>query len=230
MTLGEFRLRIAFRKEGRLRWLSHLEVLRAIERTVRRSGLPIAVTQGFSPHMKIAFGPALPVGTAGRREYADIWLTRYTVAEEALDALSASAPHDLAPFEARYVNAKSPSLTAALTIALYEIRAHGEEIEKTAVHAALERVLGRGELSVEHKGKTKVFDLARSVPKDVRVEAVDGGVAIELPVRMGPEGSLRPEALLRAALADAGIEASAVHTTRLDLLVEDEKEVWSRPL
>lgn len=230
MTPGEFRLRVCYQKAGRLRWLSHLEVLRAIERIVRRSGLQVAVTQGFSPHMKIAFGPALPVGTAGLREYADIWLTRYTVAEEALQRLRSSAPPDLVPIEAGYVNERSPSLTAALTIGLYELRVTGEEIDPTAVHAALERVVERGELRVEHKGKTKVFDLARSVPKDVRVEDVDGGAAIELSVRMGPEGSLRPEALIRAALTDAGIQASAVHTTRLDLLVEDDGGVWSRPL
>lgn len=230
MTPGEFRLRVCFEKAGRLRWLSHLEVLRAIERMVRRSGLPIAVTQGFSPHMKIAFGPALPVGTAGLREYADIWLTSYTIAEEALARLRDSSPADLTPVEARYVNERTPSLTAALTIGLYELRLTGEEIDSTAVHAALERVVGRGELTVENKGKTKVFDLARSIPKDVRVEDVDGGVAIQLPVRMGSHGSLRPEALIRAALTEAGIQVPAVHTTRLDLLVEDEEGVWSRPL
>ena len=34
--------------------------------------------QGFNPHMKVAFGPALPVGTASENEYLDVWLTRYT--------------------------------------------------------------------------------------------------------------------------------------------------------
>lgn len=230
MTPGEFRLRLCFRKVGRLRWLSHLEVLRALERSVRRSGLPYAVTQGFNPHMKVAFGPALPVGTAGEREYADVWVTRYTGAEQALAALSRSAPEDLAPFEATYVAERSASLTAALTIALYRIDIRGEEITSEQVHAALKAKVAAGTLSVEHKGKTKVFDLAASVPKDVRVEDRDGNIVIEFPVRMGPHGSLRPEMLLRAALAEAGLDAPAVHTTRLDLLVEDDKGVWARPV
>ncbi len=50
-------------------------------------GSPYAVTQGFNPHMKVAFGPALPVGTAGENEYYDVWLTRYTDASEVLSAL-----------------------------------------------------------------------------------------------------------------------------------------------
>ena len=57
-----FRLRVVFRKAGRLALLSHLEVARALERAVRRADLPYAVSQGFSPHMRIAFGAALPVG------------------------------------------------------------------------------------------------------------------------------------------------------------------------
>jgi radical SAM-linked protein len=230
MTPGEFRLRVSFRKAGRLRWLSHLEVVRALERSVRRAGLEYAVTHGFSPHMKIAFGPALPVGTAGEREYADVWLKRYTVASDALAALGDSAPLGLAPFEACYVFEKAPSLTAALTIASYRVEVDGEELDRTAVHAALEQVLSHGELKVTHKGKIKVFDLARSVPKDARVQDSEQGVVIELPIRMGPHGSLRPEAIVRAALEETGIEASAVRTTRLDLLVEDDDGIWSRPM
>jgi radical SAM-linked protein len=226
---GEFRLRVCYPKADRLRWLSHLEVVRAIERTVRRSSLEYAVTHGFSPHMKIAFGPALPVGTGGHKEYADVWLKRYTVAEEALERLRKAAPKDLAPVGAAYVADKAPSLTAALTIARYRVEVTGRETEPTAVQEALSHLLERGELEVEHKGKTKVFDLARTVPKDVRVEVVDGSIEIELTIRMGPQGSLRPDALVRAALAVTEMKAT-LRTTRLDLLVEDEKGDWSRPM
>lgn len=55
-----FRLRVTFRETGRLAMLSHLELARALERAVRRAQLPFAVSQGFSPHMRIAFGAALP--------------------------------------------------------------------------------------------------------------------------------------------------------------------------
>lgn len=230
MTAGEFRLRIAYAKSGRLRFLSHLEVVHALERSVRRAGLPYAVTQGFNPHMKAAFGPALPVGTAGLREYLDVWLTRYTAVSEALSALQAASPEDLAPSEAYYVAGDIPSLTAALVIAEYLVTIEGEELQAEDVHAALTQVMAAGELAVEHKGKQKVFDLAHSVPKDPCVAGRDGGIDIELVIRMGPQGSLRPETLVRAALADAGLEASVVRTTRLQTLVESEQGVWSRPV
>ncbi len=230
MTPGEFRLRICYEKAGRLRWLSHLEVAHAIERIIRRAGLEFALTQGFKPRMKIAFGPALPVGTAGLREYADVWLTRYNDTDEVLDRLKQAAPAGLIPVEARYVADAVPALAAALVIGHYRVLVGGEESDSTAVQAGFDAVLSKGVLEIEHKGKTKVFDLARSVPKDVRIEDVNGGVVIEIAIRMGPEGSLRPETLVRTALSEAGVHTSVLHTTRLDLLVEDEEGNWSRPV
>ncbi|MDR2108548.1 MAG: TIGR03936 family radical SAM-associated protein, partial [Coriobacteriales bacterium] len=72
-----YRLRITFAKQGRLAWLSHLELVRALERCIRRSGLPLQFSQGFNQHIKHSFGPALPVGTAGVAELCDVWLMRY---------------------------------------------------------------------------------------------------------------------------------------------------------
>ena len=50
-----FRLRVRYGKRDRLKYLGHLEVIHTIERIVRRAGLPYAVTQGFSPHMRVGF-------------------------------------------------------------------------------------------------------------------------------------------------------------------------------
>ena len=87
-----FRLRVRYGKVGRLSMLSHLEITHALERLVRRSSLPFALSQGFSPHMKIAFGPALPVGVGGTDEVFDVTLTAYVAPDKALSALKARAP------------------------------------------------------------------------------------------------------------------------------------------
>ena len=50
-----FRLRVRYGKRDRLKYLGHLELIHTIERIVRRAGLPYAVTQGFSPHMRVGF-------------------------------------------------------------------------------------------------------------------------------------------------------------------------------
>ena len=230
MARGEFRLRVRYGKIGRLRWLSHLEVVHALERAVRRAGLPVAVTQGFSPHLKAAFGPALPVGTAGDNEYYDVWLTRYTDSRELLKLLARATPRDLAASEATFVADSEPSLGASLTIAKYRVGVTGEEADSDRVREALGDLVDSGTLHVEHKGKHKVFDLVRSLPEETRVSQSADGSEIALTVRIGPEGSLRPEALVRAALESAQLLASVAHVTRTDTLVEREGGVWARPL
>jgi radical SAM-linked protein len=227
---GEFRLRVRFAKSGRLRWLSHLELIHALERSVRRAGLPYAVTLGFNPHMKVAFGPALPVGTAGDNEYYDVWLTRYTTVQEAMARLQDATPEDLRVTEVRYVADKEPSLAAAISLAEYRVIVSGKESSASQVQAALESLIGLGTLTVQRKGKTKVFDLARSLPKETRVRDRDGESEIDLAVRIGPEGSLRPEVLVSEALAKASLDASVAHTTRTDTLIENREGGWVRPL
>lgn len=224
----EFRLRVCYRKGGRLRFLSHLEVARACERAVRRASLPYAVTQGFSPKMKVAFGPALPVATEGEREYFDLWLISFVGGETALGRLAGSTPKELAPREVRYVSPGEGSLSAGLTIARYRILMGGPVAEPKVWTEALETVRSRGQLSVEHKGRQKVFDLADALPEEPEASVTDAGVAIEVTIRIGPSGSLRPEALIRAAAQLTGAPGVIEKVTRTELLAEDE-DGWHRP-
>jgi len=219
-----FRLRVRFQKVGRLRYLSHLELIRACERAVRRSGLPYAVSQGFTPRMRASFGPALPVGTAGEREYLDLLLTRFIPVDEALAALSRASAPDLSSRQCGYVSSKEPSLAAALTIATYDVRmerrAPQEEVEQ-----AVRLLLDTGTMRVEHKGKPKVFDLSQTLPKEPEIVSDADATTIRMAVRMGDAGSLRPDAFVGAAL---GLNIRTL-VTRTGLFSEDA-EGWHEPL
>jgi radical SAM-linked protein len=179
--------------------------------------------------MKVAFGPALPVGTAGENEYYDLWLSRYTKAEELLRLLENATPADLAPACAAFVADSEPSLAASLTIARYLVDVEGKKSSAEQVHAAVRSFVDSGTLEVARKGKVKVFDLARSLPEETRVTQSADGSRIELTVRVGPEGSLRPEVLIGAAIEASSLDATVVRVTRTDILVESEG-VWARPL
>lgn len=209
-----FRLRLTYRKAGRLRYLSHLEVMRACERAVRRADLPYVVTQGFTPRMKVAFGPALPVGAAGMAESYDLWLRDFVRPAEVLERLRAVSPEDLAPEAAVYVAERERSLSAALTLADYTVEVRGEKVAPDGVRQALDAVLADGALKVQHKGKEKVFDLAMCLPKEMDVEAIDGAVLVRMTTRMGEWGTLRPDVLVNAALERARIDAAYLAVVR----------------
>lgn len=110
-----FRLRVRYGKRDRLKYLGHLEVIHTIERIVRRAGLPYAVTQGFSPHMRVGFSSALPVGTSSTCEWYDLFMTEFVGLDEAFERLAVASPADLAPIEAAYIDVRTPALTAQLT-------------------------------------------------------------------------------------------------------------------
>lgn len=209
-----FRLRVTYGKTGRLRFLSHLEIVRACERAVRRAGLAYAVTQGFNPRMKVAFGPALPVGTAGLAESYDVWLTRFVTPKDALAMLRAATPEDLGPLEAVYVPESAPSLTAALTIAEYEVEAGGPGVGPDQVRQGVRAVLADGSLTLQHKGTPKVFDLTTYLPKEPVVGASPGGAVVRLTTRITATGTLRPEALIAEALSRVSAEGRVTSVTR----------------
>ena len=229
--MAEFRLRIAYRKADRLRFLSHLEVVRTLERGVRRAGLAYAVTAGFNPRMKAAFGPALPVGTASRKEYLDLWLTRYTAPEEAIRRIAVALPPELGPVEGAYVAERARALTAGEMLADYEVRVDTEGIARERIAEAVDSLVEAGSLTIEHKGKTKVFDLSQALPNEPRVEvAKDGTVSVMLTVRIGPRGSLRPDVFVTAALTAADAPARVESVTRTGMVLLGEDDSRARPI
>lgn len=222
MAETTFRLRVTYGKTGRLRHLSHLEVTRACERSVRRAGLAYAVTQGFNPRMKVAFGPALPVGTAGLAEAYDVWLTRFVPPGEVLAALRAMTPEDLAPIEAKYMPESAPSLTVALTTADYEVVVVGPGMGPDQVRQGVEVLAADGRLALQHKGKEKVFDLAVFLPKEPTVEAYPGGAKVRMTTLMSASGTLRPEALIAEALRRTSTDVAVITVTRTGLRMAEE--------
>lgn len=230
MAEGLFRLRIRFRKQGRLSYLSHLEVVHAQERMVRRAGLPFAVTCGFSPHMKIAFGPALGVGTAGLEEYIDIWLREYIDPEEVLSRLQHASVPDLMPEQAVYVNERETSLVAALNVAHYRVTCrHDRMVHAAAFQAALDEVVGRGSIEVvrrkpSKKGeRTKTLDLAHLVYRPPLCRQVDEGVCeIDLWTRLENTGALRPEVLVAEVAKVSSRTIEVVGIERVELLCEED--------
>jgi len=66
------KVRIRFTKQGKVRWTSHRDVARIWERALRRAGLPVAYTEGFSPRPRLSFGLALPTGYESDAEYLDV--------------------------------------------------------------------------------------------------------------------------------------------------------------
>lgn len=181
-----FRLRVTFCKQGRLAMLSHLEVARALERAVRRAGLPYAVSQGFSPHMKIAFGAALPVGVGGTHEIFDVQLVRYVAPEKALAALQDSCSADLMVKTCRYIEPRDTAASVAYPVSSYRALLSCAPAEFPVVKSVL----------VQRKKKDKELVVSDYLVGDVVVR----GAVVEFSLEAKPTGSLRPDKFLQACV------------------------------
>src|ERR1700759_694364 len=72
---------VRYAKRGKMRFASQLDVARSFERGVRRAGLPIASSSGFTPHPKISYAGGVPTGVASEAEYLSLSLTSRTGAD-----------------------------------------------------------------------------------------------------------------------------------------------------
>ena len=88
-------VRVFFAKEGRLKYISHLDVTRCLSRVFNRCGLPIWYTQGYNPHPYLTFALPLPLGVDSRCESFDFRLTDATDYQTVQDRLNAALPDDL---------------------------------------------------------------------------------------------------------------------------------------
>ncbi|MCW0214703.1 MAG: TIGR03936 family radical SAM-associated protein [Pseudonocardia sp.] len=173
------RIRVRFAKRGRLRFLSHRDVARSVERAVRRSGVPVSHSHGFSPHPRISWVGAAPTGSASEAEYFEIGLTRPLDPEVVRSALDAVLPDGLDILEA--VVAGPPSLADRIDASSWSLELPG--VEPAAARAAVTALLALDTLVVERvtpNGRRQV---------DVRAALVSASVTDGAGGSSDPEGN-----------------------------------------
>ena len=183
------RVRITYAKQGMLRYTGHLDLQRVWERALRRSGLPIAFSQGFNPLPKLQLAGALPLGIESSCELMDFWLGGKMELLEVARQLKAALPPGLEVSDLQEVDAHAPALETQLKSAEYVVT-FKEPIDRAELEKKVAEVLAAKELPRERRGKP--YDL-RPLVEGLRVEP-DGGLWMRLAVRPGATG--RPEEVL----------------------------------
>src|SRR4029079_9710285 len=89
-------VRLRYTKRGKIRWISHPDVARALERAFRITELPLAFTEGFSPRPKVSFGLALSTGHESDAEYIDLVFSEEIDLEPLSVALTDALPEGMA--------------------------------------------------------------------------------------------------------------------------------------
>jgi radical SAM family uncharacterized protein/radical SAM-linked protein len=199
-----FRVRIRFRKEGVMKFLSHLELFRCFHRASLRASLPLSYTAGFNPHPRIAFAPPLPVGYVGEREMADLELASPFTLNELIWRMNRALPEGLEVTAARFIPKGVPSLNEDADLARFSVDLPSDMISrKERIGKDLEALLEKEELLVERKKK------GVAKPKNVRpfiheASLLEEGnnLRLDLWLKYTREGSIRPAELMEALFRD----------------------------
>lgn len=201
--------RVRFTKLGKIRFLSHRDLARIWERGLRRSGVRVAYSEGFSPRPRLSFGLALSTGYESLGEYLDIDLHPEAGIEPAeLPALVTPAlPTGMTAQVSIPLEAGTDSLQAAVTSSTWQIEVAGQDA--AAVADAIDRALAVDELpiTVERKGSETTLDARPAIlalalgGEDLRsnpgTTALHPSTVLTAELATQPR-SLRPAELLRA--------------------------------
>ena len=139
------KLRIRYAKRGRARFTSHRDFGRAFERALRRAGVPMAYSSGFSPHPRISYANASPTGAASEAEYLEIGLAQQCDPDRVKDALDAALPPGLDVLEV--VAAPTGALADLLTGSRWKMQVVG--VDADVLQRAVATFLDRESVEVQ---------------------------------------------------------------------------------
>ena len=227
-------VRIKYGKPNAGRFLSHLDLLHAWERAIRRTGAPLAFSQGYNPHPKLYFGSALSVGTTSDGEYMDVELEMDIDAESFRKELAAALPPALTLLDMAVPPAKSAALMSIIDRARYLVTVIlVQPLTAAELEAVIAQFLAQETVKVlrfkkNSREKREVDIRAGIFTLTGEVQQEGQCIVLEMLLKTGSEGNVKPDEVV-AGLMQAGLpvveDIERIH--RLGLYVEQEGQLVS---
>ena len=192
------KLRMQITKDRDIRFISHLEYVRTIERAIRRAKLPAAYSEGFNPHLKFSLASALGVGVVSYTEFVEIELAEPMEVEAAARALDKALPRGIRVLAADAVANNTAALMAEAAGASYVVTLPYDKDMSEAVanyNDAVELLFKKA--APKRKEKFKEIDVKFYIP-EIAVEQKDGKTIFSFECKITPTGSMKAVDLLNA--------------------------------
>lgn len=206
------RLFVMYRLMPALRHVGHLDLMRAMQRALRRSGLPVKFSQGFNPHIILSLAAPLSVGMAGDMEVMDLPLAQPVLMAEFLSAFGRALPPGIRLVGAKEVDEDADSAMGQV----YACTVRFDFLEDAdALLAAVPQFLALQTYPMMRRSKKgmKSFDLR---PLVYNLSVREGKLFAVL--ALSPEGTAKAEQVLEALMQLSGAARPALILTRTGLL------------
>jgi len=178
------RIRVKYSKSDDLKFVSHSELIRAIEKAIRRSDIPVSYSQGFNPHIKADFGIPLQIGVSSCCELLDIYLEKRVGLREAAEMLNKALPPGIEISEMIELMDSAPSIQSAINASVYKIIFNdGKDAEEKVndILASKEIIILRKTKSGEKRMDIRPLILGMTL----------NGNELEIKLRSSPDGTLK---------------------------------------
>ena len=217
---------IQFQKSDQIRHLGLLDLQRTMQRSLRRSGLPIAYSNGFNPHIVMSFASALSTGIPGDAEVLDVSLSGDTTEEVALQAMQCVLPPALRPTRLRLVDDRFPKLGRILSFASYRFSVTGGE--RLALAASIPAFLAQTEIMALRKSKSaETLINIRPLIHTLTCETLPDEVTIEATVSFTEAATLKPDLLFSTLCREANLAEPPYRVRRTGLYAQSSEALVS---
>jgi len=233
-------IRAKFIRSEEVKYISHLNLMKAFERAFRRSRIPIAYTEGFNPHPKMVFALPLSVGVTSEAEYGDFGLSEKLSVDEFIRRLNEQLPEGLTIIDAQEKDTKD-NIMASIRMASYSINVCcSRAMGINQMNALLSELMSRPAIMVKKQTKRGIKDTdIKPMIHKLELQAGDGVsehyqckgniYTIKSLLDAGSKGNLKPELVVEALNKASEEEIKLVGIHRTELFIEKEKQIL-RPL
>lgn len=207
---------VVFKKSPRLRFIGHLDLMRTMQRALRRSDLPVCYSQGFNPHLLLNFASPLSVGISGEREIMEVPVEGTVDPQVFKDVFSAVLPKDFPCISVRAVEDQHAA-PMALCVAASYTGVFDNEIPD--LKSKIDQFLAADQINVVKKTKSgeKLVDIKTMIYSFNEISATE----VKMTLSLCESATCKPELLLKAFSDRMGEELPPCRLVRTQLFGND---------
>ncbi len=226
-----FIYRIKYKKNGPLKYISHLDLNALFRRTLRRTQIPVELSQGYNPRFKVSFGPALPLGIAGWQEILDVFLTEEVNQEEIKKEINKVSPDGLTILEVQNIPVENSNLSKSLQWAMYRIllkleNTHDEDKLNTwddKICLQIKQFLAQKNITAEKKSKKglKEINLRPYIENMIFLSREKQIIVLRLIIDISYQGSINPYLIVKKFLEDVEKNTSNLEKINIENIIRE---------
>ena len=200
---------LEFSKQGYIKYISHLDMLRLFKRTFKRAGIPLDYSKGFNPHPRMSFAQPLSLGYTSKQELIEFYTYEETTRDDILSKLNEEFPEGISIHACGYIDGTQGSLAAAVSSAVYSVFLP-DTLDKSLdeINTYIESYLAKEAIiALKRMKKTKKLGEVdiRSKIRRIDAEDVNGNIVLKLDLDCGSASNLSPELVITTFIEHSGL-------------------------